>query len=84
MPARVIDPNDQFDKFKKRTLPEFYRNEDPLDANEWAVQMEKIFEVFRCIGKDRVQLAAYVFRGTIEIRWNSVKTPFETIVDDTA
>ncbi|XXG41849.1 hypothetical protein AAC387_Pa01g2226 [Persea americana] len=49
MLARATDPNDLFDKFKKRAPPEFYGNEDPLDADEWIVQVEKIFEVFRFV-----------------------------------
>lgn len=32
MVARVTDPNDMYDKFKKRLLLEFYGNEDPLDV----------------------------------------------------
>ena len=84
MPARVTDPNDVFDKFKKRNPPEFYGNEDPLDADEWVVQVEKIFEVFRCTGRERVQLAAYMLRGTAEMWWKSVKTPYVTIDDEVA
>ena len=84
MPARATDPNDLFYKFKKRAPPEFYGNEDPLDADEWTVQIEKIFEVLRCRGKERVQLTAYMFQGTIEMWWKLVKTQYETIEDDTA
>ena len=84
MPARVTDPNDVFDKFKKRNPPEFFGNEDPLDADEWVVQVEKIFDVFGCTGQERVQLAAYMFRGTAEMWWKSVKTPFATVEDETA
>lgn len=46
--------------------------------------MEKIFEVFRCTGRDQVQRAKYMFRDTAESWWKAVLTPFETIVDDTA
>ncbi|XXG89231.1 hypothetical protein AAC387_Pa12g1283 [Persea americana] len=84
MPAKVVEPNDMFDKFKKRAPPQFYGNEDPLDADEWVVQIEKIFEVFKCTRKERVQLAAYMLRGKAEMWWKSVKTPYETIEDDTA
>lgn len=52
MPARVVDPNDVFNKFKKRAPLEFYGNEDSLDADKWVVQIEKIFEVFKCTGND--------------------------------
>ena len=43
VPTRVTDPNDMYDKFKKRNPPAFYGNEDPLDADEWVVKVEKIF-----------------------------------------
>lgn len=36
------------------------------------------------MGKEWVQLAANMFRGTVEMWWKSVKKPFETIVNDTA
>ena len=84
MPARVADPNDMYETFKKRNPLEFYGNEDSLDANEWVVQVEKIFDVFKCTGKERVQLKAYLLRGMAEMWWKSVKTPYVTIGDDTA
>ena len=46
--------------------------------------MEKIFDVFKCTGQERVQLAAYMLRGTAEMWWKSVKTPFATVEDETA
>ena len=67
MLACVTDPNDMYDKFKKRNPPAFYGNEDPLDVDEWVVQVEKIFQVFQCTNKEKVQLAAYLFRGVVEL-----------------
>lgn len=66
MPIRERDPNEIFKKFLKRGPPEFFSMEDPLVANDWIVRMEKIFRVFECSGRQRVQLAAYMFRGVAE------------------
>lgn len=84
VPARVTDPNDMYDKFKKRNPTAFYENEDPLDADERVVQVEKIFQVFQCTNKEKVKLAAYLFKGGVaEMRWKSVKTPYDTITKTT-
>ena len=84
MPTRVADSKDTYGKFKKRNPPEFYGNEDPLNVDEWVVQVEKVFDVFKRIGKERVQLATYMLRGMTEMWWKSIKTPYMTIGDDTA
>lgn len=46
MPARETNPNELFKKFRKRNPPEFNGNEDPMLADDFLVQMEKIFAVF--------------------------------------
>lgn len=80
VPAQLADPNDMYDKFKKRNPPGFCGNEDPLIADEWVVQMEKIFQVFQRIHK----MAVYLFKGVAKMWWKSVKTPYDTIAEDTA
>ena len=66
VPIREVDPNVVFEKFLKRGPPEFMGTEDPLVANDWIVRMQKIFKVFKCMGRQRVQLAAYMFRSVAE------------------
>ena len=39
VPTQVTDPNDMYDKFKKRNPQAFYGNEDPLDVDGWVVQV---------------------------------------------
>ena len=50
VPIREVDPNVIFEKFLKRGPLEFTGMEDPLVADDWIVQMEKIFRVFECSG----------------------------------
>ncbi|XXG55676.1 hypothetical protein AAC387_Pa03g3287 [Persea americana] len=73
MPPREVDPNDLYEKFRKRVPPEFHRFEDPMVANDFIKQMEQIFAVFRCTQKQQVNLASYKFRGIALQWWNSVK-----------
>ena len=54
------DPNEVFKKFKKRNPPEFFGSEDPMGAEEFITQMEKIFHVFQST-KERVLFTAYMF-----------------------
>ena len=48
--AKEYDLNELVEKFGKRFPPEFHDIEDPAVADEWVVQMEKIYEVFKCTG----------------------------------
>ena len=57
------DLNDLVEKFMKRFPPEFYGVEDPTEADEWTVQIEKIFEVFKCTGKQRFSWQLTYFEG---------------------
>ena len=41
--AKEWDLNDLVKKFVKRLPPEFYGVEDPVEADEWTVQIENIF-----------------------------------------
>ncbi|XXG79636.1 hypothetical protein AAC387_Pa09g0665 [Persea americana] len=46
--------------------------------------MEKIFRVFECSGHQRVQLAAYMFRGVAKDWWRTMQRPYEMIWDEAA
>ena len=46
MPPRDVDPNDLYEKFRKRVPPEFHGSEDPMVADDFIEQMEQIFVVF--------------------------------------
>lgn len=60
---RQQDPNDLCDKFQKRNQLEVTRILNHTHADELMVQIEKIFKVFQCTDKQKVQLAAYMFRN---------------------
>ena len=52
--AKEYDLNELVEKFRKRFPPELHDIKDPAIANEWVVQMKKIYEVFKCTGIQHV------------------------------
>ena len=64
---RGNDPNDLFERFRKRGPKEFTGQEDPLVADDWLEHTENILEVFRCKGRQQVQLTASMFTGLADI-----------------
>ena len=77
-----MDPDVIFKKFLKRGPPEFTGTKDSLVADDWIVQMEKIFRVFKCTGRQRLQLAAYMFRRVAEDWWRTVQRPYEMLANE--
>ncbi|XXG76882.1 hypothetical protein AAC387_Pa08g1150 [Persea americana] len=78
---RERDPNALFELFRKRAPKEFTGHEDPLAADDWLEHMENIFEVFKCTGRQQVQLTASMFTGLADIWWKTVKVEYRTIAD---
>lgn len=76
--------NDLVEKFRKRFPLESYGTKDPTDADEWVVQMEKIYEVFKCTGRQQVMLATYTFHWVAKRWWKTVKNPYVTAEDGNA
>ena len=86
MPPKEVDPNDLYEKSRKRFPPEFHGSEDPMVADDFIEQLEQIFAVFRCTQKQKVSLSAYMFRGIALQWWNSVKTVIQadTVTEENA
>ena len=78
---RGHDPNDLYERFRKRGPKEFTGQEDPLAADDWLEYMENIYEIFQCTGKQRVDLAASMFTGLADIWWKTVKAEYRTMPD---
>ena len=73
---RGHDPNDLYERFRKRGPKEFTGQEDPLAADDWLEYTENIYEIFQCTGKQRVDLAASMFTGLADIWWKTVKAEY--------
>lgn len=51
-------------------------------ADEWMVQVEKIFKVFECTRQQKVQLAAFMFRSVANTWWHTIKATYIDLPDD--
>ncbi|XXG82765.1 hypothetical protein AAC387_Pa10g0657 [Persea americana] len=71
---RGHDPNDLYERFRKRGPKEFTGQEDPLAADDRLEYTENIYEIFQCTGKQRVDLAASIW-------WKTVKAEYRTMAD---
>ena len=81
---RDHDPNVLLERFRKRGPKEFSGQEDPLDADDWLVNTEKIFDVFICTDRQKVHLTASLFYGLTDTWWQTVKEPYQTKANETA
>ncbi|MQL98075.1 hypothetical protein Taro_030777 [Colocasia esculenta] len=50
------------ERFKRMTLPSFKGESQPLLAESWMREVEKIFQAIRCAEEDKVSLAIYMLQ----------------------
>ncbi|MQL85165.1 hypothetical protein Taro_017682 [Colocasia esculenta] len=56
------------EQFKRMTLPSFKGESDPLMAESWLRETEKIFRAIRCPDEDKVTLATYMLQPSLWTR----------------
>ena len=50
-------------EFKKLAPPVFKGTIEPLEADNWIMEMEKAFAVQECLDEEKIQYAAYLLQG---------------------
>ncbi|KAJ8619853.1 hypothetical protein MRB53_028382 [Persea americana] len=60
---------DLYKKFKGYDPPSFSGTTDPIVAETWLREIEKVFKVMKCVEADKVRLATYKIKGTAEHWW---------------
>ncbi|MQL72510.1 hypothetical protein Taro_004835 [Colocasia esculenta] len=66
------------ERFKRMTPPSFKGESDPLMAESWLRETEKIFRAIRCPDEDKVTLATYMLQERADVWWSSLlRTRFE-------
>ncbi|MQL90334.1 hypothetical protein Taro_022919 [Colocasia esculenta] len=59
------------ERFKWMLPPSFKGESDPLLAESWMSEIEKIFWAVRCADEDKVTLATYMLQdGAIDVAWD--------------
>ncbi|MQL72569.1 hypothetical protein Taro_004907 [Colocasia esculenta] len=66
------------ERFKRMLPPSFKGESDPLLAESWMREIEKIFRAIRCTEDDKVTLATYMLQERADVWWSSLlRTQFE-------
>ncbi|MQM07102.1 hypothetical protein Taro_039936 [Colocasia esculenta] len=73
------------ERFKRMLPPSFKGESDPLLAESWMRDIEKIFWAVRCADEDKVTLATYMLQERADVWWASLlRTQFEDGAIDVA
>ncbi|MQL99959.1 hypothetical protein Taro_032683 [Colocasia esculenta] len=59
-------------RFKRMIPPSFKGESDPLMAESWLRETEKIFRVIRCPDEDKVTLATNMLQERADVWWSSL------------
>ncbi|MQM06302.1 hypothetical protein Taro_039123, partial [Colocasia esculenta] len=66
------------EKFKRMAPLSFKGESDPLLAESWMREIEKIFRAIRCAEDDKVTLATYILQERADVWWSMLlRTRFE-------
>ena len=57
---------------------------DPMEADAWIIEMDQIFRMLPCTGRQRVQLVTYTLRDAAELWWMTVRAPYADLDDAVA
>ncbi|MQL76909.1 hypothetical protein Taro_009301 [Colocasia esculenta] len=60
------------ERFRRMTPPFFNGESDPILAESWLRETEKIFRAIRCAEEERVTLATYMLRERADVWWSFV------------
>ncbi|XP_028090905.1 uncharacterized protein LOC114291076 [Camellia sinensis] len=66
-------------KFMKMKPPTFYGGIEPLKAETWLLEMEKLYEVFPCFEVQKVLLATYTLKDEARRWWLLIRNGHENM-----
>ena len=66
-----------FETFMKQNPPSFDGKPNPMEAENWFLQMKKLFEALDCTNSRKVQFATFKLIGEAERWWRSTKAILE-------
>ncbi|MQL78603.1 hypothetical protein Taro_011050 [Colocasia esculenta] len=72
VPAQDHGGPSTMERFMRMLPPSFKGESDPLLAESWMREIEKIFRVIRCADEDKVTLATYMLQERADVWWASL------------
>ena len=71
--AAKANPHKAPEQFQKLHPPAFKGATDPMQAEEWLHQIEKILDIIECMKNQRVAFITFMFQGEEEHWWEMIK-----------
>ena len=71
--ATKTNPHKTLEQFQKLHPRAFKGEADPVQAEEWLRQIEKILDAMECTENQRVSFTTFMFQGEAEHWWEMVK-----------
>ncbi|XP_047336933.1 uncharacterized protein LOC124940453 [Impatiens glandulifera] len=75
--AQQHAPTNKFVEFKKLAPPYFDGSIDPLKAEKWIKDLEKLFDVLKCDDAEKVQFTIFQLQGNASDWWELKKQTYE-------
>ena len=71
-PIRINTEASLYERFRRTKAPEFEGSYDPLVADEWLAQVERIFNFMGLTDVEKVKCASFVLKKEARYWWDTV------------
>nr|GMN19834.1 hypothetical protein TIFTF001_048666 [Ficus carica]GMN19852.1 hypothetical protein TIFTF001_048668 [Ficus carica] len=86
---RVRTPEELYDSFRRMKAPEFEGSTNPIDADNWLIDLQVILNFLRLSDQEKILCASFVLKKdarlwweTVQIRWDVTQMTWEDFVDE--
>ncbi|GMN18640.1 hypothetical protein TIFTF001_049828 [Ficus carica] len=86
---RVRTPEELYDSFWRMKAPEFEGSTNPIDADNWLIDLQVILNFLRLNDQEKILCASFVLKKdarlwweTVQIRWDVTQMTWEDFVEE--
>ncbi|GMN72167.1 hypothetical protein TIFTF001_052802, partial [Ficus carica] len=86
---RVRTPEELYDSFRRMKAPEFEGSTNPIDADNWLIDLQVILNFLRLSDQEKILCASFVLKKdarlwweAVQIRWDVTQMTWEDFVDE--
>ncbi|GMN22076.1 hypothetical protein TIFTF001_050179 [Ficus carica] len=86
---RVRTPEELYDSFRRMKAPEFEGSTNPIDTDNWLIDLQVILNFLRLSDQEKILCASFVLKKdarlwweTVQIRWDVTQMTWEDFVNE--
>ncbi|GMN26236.1 hypothetical protein TIFTF001_040822 [Ficus carica] len=86
---RVRTPEELYDSFRRMKAPEFEGSTNPIDADNWLIDLQVILNFLRLNDQEKILCASFVLKKdarlwweAVQIRWDVTQMTWEDFVEE--